>query len=86
MTSQAQAQAESFVLENRLSAEQRTEETTAARDSNPIENPRPKWLYLKIISAGISYFMAGVNDGSLGSLIPYAIRSYAIDTNMVAIL
>jgi hypothetical protein len=34
----------------------------------------------------IILFVAGVNDGSLGSLIPYVIRTYDIGTNMVAVL
>jgi hypothetical protein len=41
---------------------------------------------MKIISAGVSFFVAGINDGSLGSLIPYVIRTYGIGTNMVAVL
>ncbi|CAG8088595.1 unnamed protein product [Penicillium olsonii] len=48
--------------------------------------PEPKWMYFKILSAGVSFFVAGVNDGSLGSLIPYIIRTYGIGTNMVAVL
>lgn len=48
--------------------------------------PRTKWVYLKIFSAGISFFVAGVNDGSLGSIIPYILQTYAISTNMVSIL
>jgi fucose permease len=43
-------------------------------------------MYAKILSAGLSFFVAGVNDGSLGSLIPYVIRTYDIGTNMVAVL
>ncbi|PGG97370.1 hypothetical protein AJ80_09710 [Polytolypa hystricis UAMH7299] len=50
------------------------------------EPPEDKWLYVKIISASFSFFVAGVNDGSLGSLIPYVLESYHIDTNMVVIV
>lgn len=56
---------------------------------NEIQDSRPpevKWMYPKILSAGVSFFVAGVNDGSLGSLIPYVIRTYSIGTNMVAVL
>ncbi|CAG8007456.1 unnamed protein product [Penicillium salamii] len=53
------------------------------QDSRP---PEVKWMYPKILSAGVSFFVAGVNDGSLGSLIPYIIRTYGIGTNMVAVL
>ncbi|KAJ5651019.1 uncharacterized protein N7484_004742 [Penicillium longicatenatum] len=59
-------------------------ESTILQESEPIQST--KWLYPKIFSAGVSFFVAGVNDGSLGSLIPYIIRSYHIDTNMVAVL
>jgi hypothetical protein len=43
-------------------------------------------MYPKILSAGLSFFVAGVNDGSLGSILPYVIRSYDINTDMVAVL
>lgn len=42
--------------------------------------------YLKLISAGYSFFCAGVNDGSLGPLIPYVLRSYNISTNLVSVV
>jgi hypothetical protein len=45
--------------------------------------PRP---YLKLISAAFSFFVAGINDGSLGSLIPYIRQGYHIDTNLVAVV
>lgn len=41
---------------------------------------------LKLISAGYSFFVAGVNDGSIGALIPYVIRSYGITTAVVSAL
>ncbi|KAF5861580.1 hypothetical protein ETB97_012830 [Aspergillus alliaceus] len=47
------------------------------------QTPRP---LLKLISAGFAFFVAGVNDGSLGSLIPYIREAYHINTNMVAIV
>ncbi|KAL6806418.1 MFS general substrate transporter [Trichoderma sp. SZMC 28013] len=43
-----------------------------------------KSVYLKIISAGFSFFVAGVNDGSIGALIPYIIREYDISTAIVS--
>lgn len=52
-----------------------------------VSEPAPsKPPYFKISSAAFSFFVAGVNDGSLGSLIPYLMESYGINTNMVAIL
>lgn len=41
-------------------------------------------MYLKVISAGFSFFVAGVNDGSIGALIPYVIREYDISTAIVS--
>jgi hypothetical protein len=86
MVTQTQTQTESFVLQTKPPAEPTSEEPTILREPEVEEPPQPKWLYPKLLSAGVSFFMAGINDGSLGSLIPYIIRSYAIDTNMVAIL
>lgn len=39
---------------------------------------------LKLLSAGFSFFVAGVNDGSLGALIPYVIRDYGITTAILS--
>ncbi|KAL4892236.1 major facilitator superfamily domain-containing protein [Aspergillus ambiguus] len=58
-------------------------------ESIQVESPeieRPPRVLLKLISAGFAFFVAGINDGSLGSLIPYIRHSYHIDTNMVAIV
>jgi len=35
-------------------------------------------LLFKLASCGVSFFVAGVNDGSLGALLPYIIRSYGL--------
>jgi hypothetical protein len=74
-------QTETITLHTRASAEIPENETP--QDSRP---PEIKWMYPKILSAGVSFFVAGVNDGSLGSIIPYVIRTYGIGTNMVAVL
>ena len=42
-------------------------------------------VLLKVISAAFCFFNAGVNDGSLGALIPYILRSYNINTAWMAI-
>jgi hypothetical protein len=86
MATQTQTQTETFVLQTKASVEPTSEQPTILQDPSVEEPPQPKWLYSKIISAGLSFFMAGVNDGSLGSLIPYVIRNYSIDTNMVSVL
>lgn len=61
--------------------------TLAAReqeqDSSPEEPPQP---WLKIFSVGFSFFCAGINDSTLGPLIPYLLVSFSIGTGMVAVL
>lgn len=86
MSTQTQTQTETFVLQGRGSTEPTSEEPPILREPAAEEKPQPKWMYPKVASAGVSFFVAGVNDGSLGSLIPYVIRSYDIDTNMIAVL
>lgn len=39
---------------------------------------------LRLLSAGFSFFVAGVNDGSLGVLIPWVIRDYGINTAILS--
>ncbi|KAF2106825.1 major facilitator superfamily domain-containing protein [Lophiotrema nucula] len=41
---------------------------------------------LKIVAAGFSFFFAGVNDGSLGALTPYILRTYHVGTEYVALI
>ncbi|OOQ82673.1 putative MFS transporter [Penicillium brasilianum] len=86
MSTQTQTKTKTFVIQARPPAKSTSEEPTIPREPEAEEPRQQKWQYPKIISAGFSFFVAGVNDGSLGSLIPYVIRSYSIDTNMVAIL
>jgi hypothetical protein len=41
---------------------------------------------LRVIAASISFFFAGNNDGSLGALTPYILRTYSIGTEYVALM
>ncbi|PSN71931.1 MFS general substrate transporter [Corynespora cassiicola Philippines] len=41
---------------------------------------------LKIIVAGFSFFFSGTNDGSLGALTPYILRTYSVGTEYVALI
>jgi hypothetical protein len=41
---------------------------------------------VKLFSAAFSFFVAGVNDGSMGALLPYMIKKFHIGTSFVAIL
>jgi hypothetical protein len=78
-----QTQTETIVLQPTPHTEANTNENESTQDQSP---PEVKWMYPKILSAGLSFFVAGVNDGSLGSILPYVIRSYDISTDMVAVL
>jgi hypothetical protein len=40
----------------------------------------------KLVVAGFSFFCAGVNDGTLGPLIPYMLKTFGIGTGNVAIM
>jgi len=40
---------------------------------------------LKLASATLCFFNAGVNDGSLGALIPYILRHYTLSTSSMAL-
>lgn len=80
-----QTQTETFVLQTQTPSNPPSDEPAILQESSPHET-QTKWLYPKILSAGVSFFVAGVNDGSLGSLIPYVIHTYSIGTNMVAVL
>jgi len=39
---------------------------------------------LRLASAAFSFFVAGVNDGSIGALIPFLIRNYEISAATVS--
>ncbi|RSL99835.1 hypothetical protein CEP52_009479 [Fusarium oligoseptatum] len=52
--------------------------------SDPAESNANQVPYLKLISAGFSFFVAGVNDGSTGALVPFIIRDYGINTAIVS--
>ena len=41
---------------------------------------------IRVLSAGFSFFFAGMNDGSLGPLVPYMLRTYNIGTSFVAVM
>jgi hypothetical protein len=58
----------------------------SANDTEPphSSNKPNKAELLKIFSAGFSFFVAGVNDGSIGALIPHIIRDYDVTTAIVS--
>ncbi|PTB62001.1 MFS general substrate transporter [Trichoderma citrinoviride] len=54
--------------------------STAETESRSLD----KSVYLKLISASFSFFVAGVNDGAIGALIPYFIREHNVSTAIVS--
>jgi len=54
------------------------EDTSLTREAH--DKPRDWKRLFQLISCGVSFFVAGVNDGSLGALLPYIIRSYGLTT------
>ena len=54
------------------------EDTSLTREAHNMDRD---WKRLfQLMSCGVSFFVAGVNDGSLGALLPYTIRSYGLTT------
>ncbi|KAI0885284.1 MFS general substrate transporter [Annulohypoxylon maeteangense] len=58
-----------------------TPASTEIIQSEPATTP-----VLKLVVAGYSFFCAGVNDGTLGPLIPYILSSFGIGTGEIAII
>lgn len=57
-----------------------------ANNIDPEETPLTPFLKLKLASAAFAFFTAGVNDGSLGALVPYILHTYSISTGSIAIV
>lgn len=55
-------------------------------DADDEANSLTKDNISKILAAGFSFFFAGTNDGSLGALIPYILRTYHVGTEYVALM
>lgn len=54
--------------------------------SGPPEEKLDTATLLKLIAAGFGFFVSGVNDGSVGPLLPYMLRDYKISTAVVSIM
>ncbi|TQS33526.1 hypothetical protein Golomagni_06126, partial [Golovinomyces magnicellulatus] len=73
-----------------LATNKSTHPSTPEADPNPEPEPATapgtlsRATYLKLISAGFSFFVAGVNDGSIGALLPYVIREYHVSKAIVS--
>lgn len=59
-----------------------------ANSAASIEQPTnlTRDIILKLLSAGFSFFFAGLNDGAFGALTPYMIRTWHIGTGLVAVM
>ncbi|KAF2491339.1 MFS transporter [Lophium mytilinum] len=64
--------------------EQQAPDSTTAADQPP--RPIDRVVAFKLLSATFAFFIAGVNDGSLGTLIPYILCGYKIHTGQIAML
>jgi hypothetical protein len=77
-TSQHPAEDIELVSIDRDGRNMNAEDTSLTREAQ--ENTRDWKRLFQLISCGVSFFVAGVNDGSLGALLPYIIRSYGLTT------
>lgn len=66
-----------------VETEQNTTATTTTQALQPLE--LTPLIKLKLFSAAFCFLNAGINDGSLGALIPYILRHYLISTAWMAI-
>ncbi|KAI7924478.1 hypothetical protein M0657_004644 [Pyricularia oryzae] len=55
-------------------------------EETPQSAPSAKVPYDKLIGCGFSFFFSGVNDGTLGPLIPYIQDTFSIGTGEIAII
>jgi len=61
---------------------------TATTRPQPLneETSLTKRNLFKVLAASVSFFFAGNNDGSLGALTPYILRTYNVGTEYVALM
>ncbi len=64
-----------------------------AKSNDPTGSPEQepskklsKDVLLKLIGSGLSFYVAGVNDGSFGALVPYLLRSYGVSTAIISVV
>lgn len=61
-------------------------EVVQRAEVNDESNTLTRRNLFQIIAAGFSFFFAGTNDGSLGALTPYILRTYNVGTQYVALM
>lgn len=74
---------ESYELSNHSPRLSPTQQQALGSESPPEKIPDRR-TYLKLVSVAFSFFVAGVNDGSIGALVPYIIRDYGVNTAIVS--
>jgi hypothetical protein len=65
---------------------QETEATTVSSRIINQETGLTRKNLLKVLAASVSFLFAGNNDGSLGALTPYILRTYNVGTEYVALM
>lgn len=82
--------AESTELHDLRGSPRESRRTSANHPRGPQDAPADERLdrqmILKLVAAGFSFFVSGINDGSIGPLIPYIIREYNLTTAVVSIV
>lgn len=63
-----------------------TMDSSQTTNQHEAQSASSRRILLQLVSAGFSFFVAGVNDGSLGSVIPYIRSAYHIGTNLVSVM
>ena len=82
------------IQENAIELHHRSPRASTALEGLPTQPPSNgisptvpgRAIHLCPISIGYAFFCAGVNDGSLGPLIPYLLASYNISTSFISIV
>ncbi|AEO60330.1 hypothetical protein MYCTH_108475 [Thermothelomyces thermophilus ATCC 42464] len=84
-TQTVEVQTELVEIPSEPRSENRTS-TQSDHDGAPSAAKYDRATILRSISAGFSFFVAGVNDGSMGPLVPYFMRQYEINPTIVSVL
>lgn len=72
-------------LRDRVTSQEVTLAPGGLNNAVEAENSSPLPI-LKLLSSGLSFLVAGINDGSLGALIPYILSTYHISTSMISLI
>jgi fucose permease len=79
-------QTSSIAHQNINEQQQNPISSTSTDHANHVDAKLPREDLMRLIAAGFAFFCSGINDGSLGPLIPYLLEDYQIGTNFVSIV